>query len=561
MAWPRDVSRLIRGVGLVAQEALQLAQPALRRGVGRTSQHTKDLLNSVAALNRAAATYGQDASADGSNSEPGTRAQPTMRTPPPTPRPAPPAPPPEMEGLRQSARQAERQWVESRVPAQRLERVWGFGGLAARLMVDVAKSSVSGRGGDGGASSGGGGLGRVSDAGADALAATLCRMRGAALKLGQMLSIQDENLLPEPLARALKDVRTSANVMPNEQLFAQLQDALGAQWREHVGAIDETPLAAASIGQVHRTTLPCGTEAVLKVQYPGVADSIESDLSNLQWLIAPLAPRGLFIENIIRVAREELAEECDYECEARYQQRYQALVQQSGLDDVFLVPRVHEDLARRTVLATDFVDGTPFESLLLMPQEERNRIARAMLELTVRELFEWHFMQTDPNWGNYMYEPDSGKVVLLDFGACREYAPEFCDEYFDIVWSAATSDTATLLAASQRLGFLTGEESEEMRAAHVRAGLVVGEPFQKHAPFDFAQSNLTARLGDHARSFMKGRLTPPPREIYSLHRKLAGAFLACIKLRAVIPCRDILEAVAQDVLPRRRSVRQQEQRA
>ena len=127
-------------------------------------------------------------------------------------------------------------------------------------MVDVAKSSVSGRGGDGGASSGGGGLGRVSDAGADALAATLCRMRGAALKLGQMLSIQDENLLPEPLARALKDVRTSANVMPNEQLFAQLQDALGAQWREHVGAIDETPLAAASIGQVHRTTLPCGTE-------------------------------------------------------------------------------------------------------------------------------------------------------------------------------------------------------------------------------------------------------------------------------------------------------------
>ena len=139
--------------------------------------------------------------------------------------------------------------------------------------------------------------------------------------------------------------------------------------------------------------MPCGTEAVLKVQYPGVADSIESDLSNLQWLIAPLAPRGLFIENIIRVAREELAEECDYECEARYQQRYQALVQQSGLDDVFLVPRVHEDLARRTVLATDFVDGTPFESLLLMPQEERNRIARAMLELTVRELQTWAEMR------------------------------------------------------------------------------------------------------------------------------------------------------------------------
>ena len=120
--------------------------------------------------------------------------------------------------------------------------------------------------------------------------------------------------------------------------------------------------------------------------------------------------------------------------------------------------------------ATDFIDGVPFESLLLLPQQERNRVARALLELTVLELFEWNFMQTDPNWGNYLHDPDSRRVVLLDFGACREFDRGFCDEYFDIVWSASVADTATLLRSSQRPGFLTGEESETMRAAHVRAG-------------------------------------------------------------------------------------------
>jgi aarF domain-containing kinase len=115
------------------------------------------------------------------------------------------------------------------------------------------------------------------------------------------------------------------------------------------------------------------------------------------------------------------------------------------------------------------------------------------------------------------------------------------DKYLQLVWSAANQDKAKLMDVSHALGFLTGDESPQMLVAHEKAGLVVGEPFVSSKPFDFHGSNMTVRISQHGETFMKHRLTPPPREAYSLHRKLAGAFLLCIKLKAVMPTRDLLE--------------------
>jgi aarF domain-containing kinase len=129
----------------------------------------------------------------------------------------------------------------------------------------------------------------------------------------------------------------------------------------------------------------------------------------------------------------------------------------------------------------------------------------------------------------------------LDFGASRKYDKAFVDKYLGLVWSAANQDTTQLMEVSRQLGFLTGDESPQMLRAHERAGLVVGEPFVTRDSFDFYGSNMTSRISQHGETFMKHRLTPPPREAYSLHRKLAGAFLLCIKLKAVMSCRDLLE--------------------
>ena len=195
------------------------------------------------------------------------------------------------------------------VPSSQFARMIGFGSLAARMAFGVATEAAS-RAVIGSESS----SRSISDANADRLAEALCRMRGAALKLGQMLSLQDDGMLPPALGRALDRVKQSADYMPHKQLQAQLKANLGADWQQQFQEFNEIPIAAASIGQVHQAKLLDGTDVAVKIQYPGVAESIESDLQNLKRLVdmTGLLPPGLYIDQIIKVANAELKEECKY---------------------------------------------------------------------------------------------------------------------------------------------------------------------------------------------------------------------------------------------------------
>jgi hypothetical protein len=193
---------------------------------------------------------------------------------------------------------------ERAVPSTQMGRMFGFGSLAVRMAASATMDRMFAS--EGHTSS-------MSDRNAERLAEALCRMRGAALKLGQMLSIQDEATLPPALAQALERVRQGADYMPRSQLNRQLEAQLGADWQSKFSDFNMVPLAAASIGQVHKAKLLDDTEVAMKIQYPGVAESIVSDLNNLKQLVSMtnLLPPGLFIDNIIKVAKEELAEECE----------------------------------------------------------------------------------------------------------------------------------------------------------------------------------------------------------------------------------------------------------
>ncbi|XP_072954942.1 protein ABC transporter 1, mitochondrial [Typha angustifolia] len=379
----------------------------------------------------------------------------------------------------------------------------------------------------------------LSEQNAERLALALCRMRGAALKLGQMLSIQDESLVPAPILAALDIVRQGADVMPRSQLTAVLDAELGPDWSSNLRSFDYEPLAAASIGQVHRAVMKDGLEVAMKIQYPGVADSIESDIENVRLLLSytNLIPKGLYLDRAIKVAKEELSRECDYLLEARNQKQFRDMLSNT---EGFYVPLVIDKISSRKVLTTELVPGIPIDKVALLSQETRNYVGRKLLELTLKELFIFRFMQTDPNWSNFLYDDTTRMINLIDFGAARDYPQSFVDDYLQMVIACANSDSNGVIEMSRRLGFLTGEESEVMLDAHVQAGFIVGLPFSKSGGYDFRSTNITQSISNLGATMLKHRLTPPPDEAYSLHRKLSGAFLACIKLGAVVPCREVL---------------------
>lgn len=439
----------------------------------------------------------------------------------------------------------------SAVPSGRVSRAFGFAQLGAGLAIgtlsELAKRTI-------GQSTSSDPIVLSNDANAQRLSDSLRRMRGAVMKLGQMLSIQDESIAPPALTNALAQVRKSAEAMPQHQLQQQLTAEWGENWKDAI-ELEDRPFAAASIGQVHRGTLltPTNddgiTKVAVKVQYPGVADSIESDLSNLTMLVKAtgLSPPGLFLDNVIKVGRDELKIECDYQREVANQQSFQKLISSDSnlVADRFVVPKVIDELCTNRILVTELVSGGTIDKVVDLDQVERNRIGRAIMRLTMLELFVWRFMQTDPNWGNFLYDVRTRTTYLIDFGAAREYDEEFVQGYLNIVIANANRDEEALIEESIKMGFLTGKENEIMLEAHKLSGFCLGEPFQSYEPYDFKNSKVTSRISEHGAVFLQHRLTPPPEEVYTLHRKLAGAYNLCIKLGAKISCRDILDEVIE----------------
>lgn len=252
---------------------------------------------------------------------------------------------------------------QRKVPSSRVARLASFGGLFAGLGLGTVNELAKGALGLGGTLDPKEAL--FSPSNAERIVDTLCKVRGAALKLGQILSIQDSNVVSPQLVKAFERVRQAADYMPDWQVDKQLVSELGENWRSKLATFDRKPFAAASIGQVHRGVLHDGMEVAIKIQYPGVAKSIESDIDNLVSMLKvwDVFPAGVFIDNVVAVAKRELAWEVDYIREVEYTERFGEMIQHMS---EFRVPKVIKELSSKNVLTTELVPGVPMDKCFNM---------------------------------------------------------------------------------------------------------------------------------------------------------------------------------------------------
>jgi predicted unusual protein kinase regulating ubiquinone biosynthesis (AarF/ABC1/UbiB family) len=419
----------------------------------------------------------------------------------------------------------------SAVPASRMGRMLRFGMLSGELAMSTALGAArqlsKGKRPDLATAV-------LTPGNADLLARRLATLRGPAMKVGQILSLQADDVIPEEFRNALAMLRSQGYSMPDSQLRRVLGREYGKGWQARFDHFDFEPVAAASIGQLHRVRKHGGRELALKIQYPGVARSVDSDVENLATLLRRLdfLPTKFDVPALAAEAKRQLRLETDYEAEARHLERYRKFV--AGMPGV-VVPRVDRSLTTRHILAMDWIEGEPLESLAseAVPQPRRNAVARTLQELMFRELFEFRFVQTDPNIANYLYLPGTQQLALLDLGSVGEYTAEFVDGYRRACRGVVEDDAAVLRDAIFDLGYAHPDDPEPMQRNAIEIIELVCEPFAHRGTYDFAASGLISRarnLGMKA-AFGHGLRSPPPETMF-LHRKLVGTFMICAKLHA-----------------------------
>lgn len=419
----------------------------------------------------------------------------------------------------------------------RLARLgWMASGIAGNMLAEGARQLVQGN------------RPKISDllltpANVRRVADQLAKLRGAAMKVGQLVSMESGDLLPPALADLLARLRSDARAMPKAQVVSVLEDNWGKGWEKQFKHFSFTPMAAASIGQVHRAQALDGREMAIKIQYPGVRKSIDSDVDNVATLLrmSGLLPKQMEIKPLLRDAKRQLHDEADYLREGKYLQRYGELL--AGARD-YVLPQLYPELTTHCVLAMSLVHGVPVESLIDASQAERDRVMELLFTLMLRELFEFRLVQTDPNFANYRFESATRQIILLDFGATRPYKATMASDFRRLTQAAIAGDRQAMSTAAMAIGYFDETTQDKHRQSILTMVEHAFEPFSGPGAYDFGTSDLPARIRSRGLALGMERdfWQLPPTEAMLLQRKFGGMYLLAIRLKARVDLHTIAQA-------------------
>ncbi|EOD77915.1 Ubiquinone biosynthesis monooxygenase UbiB [Grimontia indica] len=359
----------------------------------------------------------------------------------------------------------------------------------------------------------------------------LAQLRGAAMKVGQLLSMDAGDALPKELTDILARLRSDAAPMPAKQLADVLASEWGTDWQKHFLSFKFKPVAAASIGQVHFAYDDDGSERAVKVQYPGVKKSISSDVDNVVTLLrlTGLVPKEVDYKSLLEEAKKQLHAEADYQLEAEHAKVFGELLKE---DDRFVVPSINDALTTSSILTMSYEQGEQIENLGDLPDTQKTELVSNLFTLLFREVFDFQRVQTDPNFANYLYQRETGKIVLLDFGATRLYSDTISKGYQKLLTSAMHNDREGVADAMSQIGFFSEHIFPEQKDAVVNLVMTACEPLRHNGPYDFGKSDLAKRIHDAgmALSTEQGYWHTPPVDALFLHRKIGGLYLLAARL-------------------------------
>lgn len=366
-----------------------------------------------------------------------------------------------------------------RISTSRVGRALKMSGVAMksgrRLLMDRARDAMRREGDDDPA--------RGVELAAELLE-TFSELRGVSMKLGQMLSYLDDALPPEA-RKVLSVLQRDAAPMPWDTVRAQLEGELGRPALELFADIDERPMAAASIGQVHRARTHAGEDVAVKIQYPGIDAAMAADLKNAR--IFGLFQRMFLFSTDAKAIMAELEErfmdECDYTKEADYQEAYRARL--AGHPRI-VVPKVHRELSGRRVLTTTFYEGkTYYQWLAKRPTPGRRaEVTRLFYRFYIGSFYLNGLFNCDPHPGNYLFL-DDGRVVFLDYGCSRRFDPERLGDWVRMCQAVFLDDAAVIREVAVRLGFFEAGAKYDWEAFRSLLRYLY-LPYLTEGEFDFA---------------------------------------------------------------------------